>query len=366
MISIGIDGNEANVKEGVGVSIYTLNLLNYFKNISDKDLVFNVYLKNYNLEFLPKESPSFKYRFVRPKALWSQFSLPINLITENKNHVFFSPAHYAPRFCPIPLVVTLHDLSYYYYPDEFLKKDLYKLLNWTKYSVQKAKKIIAVSQSTKKDIIKFLKVPENKIKVIYNGFEKKKKNTSIKNKININKPYILYVGTLQPRKNLITLVAAFNEFKKKYPEYKLVIVGKKGWLYEDIFKTVKSFKLEKEVIFTGYVNSNVLIRLYQNAFCFVLPSFYEGFGIPILEAMSYSCPVICSNTSSLPEIAGDAALLFNPNNYSELLKQLLILKTNTNLRVKLIDKGLKRTKNFSWQKCAKETLDILIEAAKES
>ena len=145
-----------------------------------------------------------------------------------------------------------------------------------------------------------------------------------------------------------------------------LLKAEKVTIYEDIFKTVKSFKLEKEVIFTGYVNSNVLIRLYQNAFCFVLPSFYEGFGIPILEAMSYKCPVICSNTSSLPEIVGDAALFFNPNNYPELLKQFLTLETSSNLRTKLIDKGLKRTKNFSWQKCAKETLDILIEAAKES
>jgi len=368
-MKIAIDGNEANVKERVGVSVYTFQLLLYFKKISSKDTEFIIFLKNKPLKSLPFENEYFKYEVVPGSILWSQTSLPFRLyqskFLKQKIDVFFSPAHYSPRLSPFNTIVTIHDLSYYYYPNEFLKKDLYKLKNWTKYSVNNAKNIIAVSKTTKKDIIKFYNIQENKISVIYNGYEKKikhninNKKELLKSRFNINNPYIMHVGTLQPRKNIILLIKAFSEFKKRYEEYRLVLVGKKGWMFKDIFKQVKDMGLQNDIVFTGYISNRELQMLYQNAFCFVLPSFYEGFGIPILEAMSNNCPVISSFSSSLCEIGGNACLYFNPNDKNELVEKLNIMVKKPETRKVLINKGKERVKMFSWEKCSKETLELL-------
>lgn len=374
---IGIDGNEANVSEKVGVSVYTLKLLEYFQEKADDQTQFVIFLKSKPRGDLPRENEYFTYSVIGGTLLWSQTFLPLELYKRKTLgqdiKVFFSPAHYIPRLCPVPAIVTIHDLSYFYYPHEFLKKDLYQLKNWTKYSVEKAKRIIAVSKTTKKDLIKFYNTPEEKIEVIYNGYEKTSGKTSEveedsdvtledgkTSEVKLSKgKYILYVGTLQPRKNIDTLINAFSQFKKIYPEFKLFIVGKKGWLYNHIFKKVDELNLKKDVDFKGYIPDEDLSNLYLNAFCFVLPSLYEGFGIPILEAMSFDCPVISSFTSSLPEVGGDACLYFDPANPQELSEKLTQLLENRRLRNELIKKGRERIKSFSWKKCADDTLNIL-------
>jgi len=358
---IGVDGNEANVEKKVGVSIYTLNLLNYFNKIANKNISFKIFLKNNPRNELPKENKYFKYEVVHGNFLWSQIFLPIRLYKKKDIDIFFSPAHYLPRFCSVTSIVTIHDLSYLYYPEDFLKKDLFQLKNWSSYSLKKAKKIIAVSKTTKKDIIKNYKIPDEKIEVIHNGYEKpiKYQISNIKFE-KINDPYILYVGTLQPRKNILTLIKAFEKFKNFYPEFKLIIAGKKGWLYDKIFRLVTDLGLEGDVYFTDYVTDNQLVFLYKNAFCFVLPSFYEGFGIPLLEAMSFDCPVISSFYSSLPEIGADACLYFDPNNVFDLVEKLKLLKENKKLRKELTKKGKTRIKEFSWKKCADQTLKVIL------
>jgi glycosyltransferase involved in cell wall biosynthesis len=362
---IGVDGNEANVQNKVGVSVYTLNLLNYFKKNSDRFTRFKIFLKEKPLPQLPSSSKYFSYEVVSGKFFWTQIFLPLRLFKKEID-VFFSPAHYGPRLCPIPLVVTIHDLSYIYYPDEFLKKDLYKLRNWTKYTVLKAKKIIAVSQSTKNDLIKIYKISPQKIKVIYNGFNQYKgiKASALKEK-KLQKPYILYIGTLQPRKNLVNLIQAFYKFNQIYPQFELIIAGKKGWLYQKIFEEVENLGIENKVFFTDYVTDHQLVYLYQNAFCLVMPSFYEGFGLPILEAMNFRCPVIASFSSSLPEVGGEACLYFNPQDVNDLTEKLMKLKNDILLRKKLIKKGKERIKLFSWDKCGQETLQILEELAND-
>ena len=173
---IAIDGNEANVEKKVGVSVYCYNIIKYLSKRADKNLMFKIFLKNTPINDLPEENDFFKYEVVKGHIFWSQLFLPLRLweykLKKQNFAAFFSPAHYAPRYCPSPLVVTIHDLSFFYYPGDFLKKDLYKLRHWTAYSVQKARKIIAVSKTTKKDLIKFYNLPDDKIEVIYNGFEK--------------------------------------------------------------------------------------------------------------------------------------------------------------------------------------------------
>lgn len=365
---IGIDGNEANVTEQVGVSVYTLNVLQYFHKKAGSSLQFNIFLRDEPLPHLPKQIPYFTYITVSPKWLWSQLFLPFYLLTHRNIDIFFSPAHYAPRFSPAPSVVTIHDLSYFYYPQDFLKEDLYKLKYWTKYSVRKAKKVIAVSQNTKQDLTKFYSTPQEKIEVVFNGYERKIKNPQGKSQKLMfvrNNPYILYVGTLQPRKNIPTLIKAFKLFSMNNPQFQLVITGKKGWLYDEIFNEVRNQGLEQKIIFTGYVPDEELPTLYKNAFCFVLPSLYEGFGIPLLEAMSFKCPVISSNTSSLPEIGGDACLYFDPRDENELVEKLEKLK-DSKLRDELSKKGSERIKLFSWEKCATQTLEVIKTAYHES
>ncbi|OGK20333.1 hypothetical protein A3C23_02895 [Candidatus Roizmanbacteria bacterium RIFCSPHIGHO2_02_FULL_37_13b] len=363
---IGVDGNEANVEKRVGVSVYTYELLKYFQKKASNDTQFIIYLRVNPESSMPVETQFFKYRVVKG-PLWSQIFLPIDLYLNRKINVFFSPAHYTPRFCPIPLVVSIHDLAYEYYPDEFLKKDLYKLKNWTKHAVSQAKRIIAVSNNTKKDIVKFYKIPKEKIDVVYNGYTNRitldtlhasRSNLNTKYQI-LNTKYLLYVGTIQPRKNLLTLIEAFHLLLHDKPDFKLVIAGKKGWMYDEIYQKVEKLKLTDKIMFTGYINESELSFLYQNAAIYVLPSLYEGFGIPILEAMSHGCPVICSNVSSLPEIGANACLYVNPNDKIELKLKIVKLIEDRELRADLIEKGKQRIKKFSWEKCGIETLAIL-------
>ncbi len=356
---IGIDGNEANVDNLVGVSVYAQSLLSHFQKKADSKTRFTIFLRNKPQNHLPKETEFYRYNTISPFFLFSQITLPLALMVQKDLDVFFSPAHYAPRVSPVPTIVTIHDLSYFYFPQEFLRKDLYQLKNWTKYSVKKAKKVICVSKETKKDLIKFYKTPEEKIEVIYNGYEK----TAIKPKSHrfklFKERYILYVGTLQPRKNIQTLIRAFQIFQKESPDFKLVLTGKKGWLYDKIFELVKTLNLQDRVVFTDYVPDGELITLYQNAFCFVLPSFYEGFGIPLLEAMAEGTPVIAAGSSALPEIGGDACLYFDPHNVNGLVRLLSRLKNDEDLRKKMIEEGKKRIKLFSWKKCSDETLKVI-------
>lgn len=357
---IGIDGNEANVTLRVGVSVYTLNLLRYFKKTSDDKIRFKVFLRNKPLTDLPGQNKYFTYEVVDGAFAWSQVFLPLRLFFKKDIDVFFSPAHYAPRFCPVPSVITIHDLSYLYYPEDFLKQDLYKLQHWTEYSIKQSAKIIAVSKTTKKDIIKAYSTSDDSIQVIYNGYQKRTGIQESKFKLKeITKPYFLYVGTLQPRKNILTLIQAFAQFKKLDPTFELIIAGKKGWMYERIFDEVSDLGLNHDVFFTDYVTDQQLAFLYENAYCFVLPSFYEGFGIPILEAMSYGCPVISSFSSSLPEVGDEACLYFDPNSVSDLVEKMQLIHEDSKLRKELIQKGKKRVKEFSWEKCGEETLTII-------
>jgi len=368
---IGVDGNEANVREKVGVSVYTFKHLTYFQQKANKNQRFIIFLKNPPHKDLPDETEFYKYKVVKGSFLWSQIFLPLallkNVFSSDRINVFFSPAHYTPRLAFCPIVVTIHDVAYLHFPEEFLKKDLYQLRNWTLYSLKNASKIISVSKTTKKDVMNYYHIPQEKIEVIYNGFEKEFEEHNVESVgetmiPKITSPYILYVGTIQPRKNIITLIRAITLLNKTHPDFKLVITGKKGWLFDQIFKEARDLYLENKIIFTGYVNEEELVYLYKGAFCFVLPSFYEGFGIPLLEAMSFDCPVISSFSSSLPEVGGEAALYFDPNNYKELADKILMLNSDKTLRQELIIKGKKRTQQFSWSTCAKETLKVLTNA----
>lgn len=373
LVLIGIDGNEANVNNRVGSNIYAFEILRGIKNL-DKEDKFEIYLREKPLPDLPKEDNKWKYKVFGPKKFWTQFALPLRLFLQSKKpDVFFTPGHYAPRFCPVPSVISILDTSYLLFPNYFKKRDLIQLKLWTSYSINNAKKIITISNSTKKDIVKYYKINRDKITVIYPGYDEDRfnqnlssvKTSGILEKYKINKPFILFVGTIQPRKNLIRLIDAYKNISKKNKDINLVIAGKMGWLYDRIVDEVN--KNNSNIKLVGYVEDKDLPFLYKEARCFVLPSLYEGFGIPAVEAMAVGCPVIVSNVSSLPEIVEDAGIAIDPidtKSIKEGIERALNLKEEE--KNILIAKGLQRAKLFSWEKCAEDTLKILKEVVNEN
>lgn len=360
---IGIDGNEANVPKRVGISEYAFELLNEFKKNS-VHTQFLIYLKDMPLGDMPQESENWKYLVFGPKKLWTQFALPFHLFTQkNKPDVFFSPSHYGPRFSPIPTAIAIMDVSYLRFPELFAKKDLYQLENWTAYSAKNATRIFTISDASKNDIITFYQVKKEDIIVTYPGIKQGVTQSTametLQKKYTIPRKYILFVGTIQPRKNIGRLIEAFAKIATKYSDVDLVIVGKKGWMYEPILEMPEKYHVSNRIHVLNFISDDDLTGLYTNALCFVLPSLYEGFGLPVLEAMKYGCPVITSNTSSLPEAGGDACLYVDPRDVSDIALKLEKMISDQKLRKALIAKGKEHIKKFSWEVSAKKTLAVL-------
>jgi glycosyltransferase involved in cell wall biosynthesis len=280
----------------------------------------------------------------------------------------------SPIFYNKPSISTIHDLTLHFYPDKFYTQKHRSLKKWAqiaayrttiKATAKKAKHIIAVSKNTKKDISQQLNILPNKISVIHEGVaaEFKPATDTTHNKktledLNITMPYILYTGAWRVHKNLINLIQAFNIVSKQIPTIKLVLTGKIDPDYPEIPAIVKELHLEQKIITPGMVTDQQLIHLYQSAELFVFPSHYEGFGLPPLEAMACGTPVVVSNSSCIPEICGTAALYSNPNNYTEMAGTMLKVLLNKELHQQLVQKAEKNLKRFSWEKMAKETIEI--------
>ncbi|MDD4027177.1 MAG: glycosyltransferase family 1 protein [Candidatus Shapirobacteria bacterium] len=375
---IGIDGNEANIKSRVGVGQYAFNLL---KNIYliDKKNQYIIYLKNPPLTDLPKENKNWHYRVFGPQKLWTKFALPIHLYTQKeKLNLFYSPSHYSPQFAPCPTLPTIHDLGYLLFQSQFTKKDLYQLIKWTDQSIKKAVHIITVSNFSKTEIEKTYKVNPEKITIAYNGVDNppklddKKQKEILKFYDLTSKSYYLYLGTLKPNKNIPFLISAFAKYLKQKKEKSslhqgrmsegqvgLVISGKKGWLFNEIFETVKKEGIEKNVIFTDFVDESQKWTLYQNAKALIMPSIYEGFGIPVIEAMKVNTPVISSDIAPLKEVIENNGFYFNPTNQQELVDQIIKLEKIKPKELKEItDKAKIRANFFSWTNTAKSVLSV--------
>lgn len=375
---IGIDGNEANVQKRVGISEYAFWLLHYFAEFAQKGktpgVTFVIYLKQAPVKALPKETPNWKYKIVGPGKLWTQFGLPLHLfLTRSKPDVFFSPTHYAPRFSPVPSVISVMDLSFLRFPELFNKSDMYQLKNWTKYSVKKAAQILTISNSSRNDIIETYQIPEEKVLTIYPGIKQTVTleprvyaMNELKAKYGISDKYILFVGTLQPRKNIGRLIEAFSVAKKQEKvdkDLQLVIIGKKGWLFESILEAPEKYGVKDSVLFLESINDEELTIFYKHALVYVLPSLYEGFGLPVVEAMKHGTPVITSNVSSMPEAGGDAAVYVDPEDVNDLAKKIVKVVSDKDLRKELSEKGKKQAAKFNWEKTAKETLKVLVDVA---
>ncbi len=262
-------------------------------------------------------------------------------------------------------VITVHDLAFLLYP-HFLTKESARYYGQIDQAWRKTDHIIAVSEATKQDSIKMLGVPEKKITVIheaanpiYRPLPLDEARQQVKAKYKLDQDFILFVSTIEPRKNLPGLLQAYRQLRDKYKRNELlVLAGSKGWLWEEVYETVSNLNLEKHVIFLGRVPLADLVYLYNAARVLVHPSFYEGFGLTPLEAMTCGTPAIVSNTSALPEVVGDAAVMINPHDLDGLTVAMWRVLTEENLRQDLIQKGLKRAAGFSWKKAAKQTLEV--------
>ncbi|MCL4338865.1 glycosyltransferase family 4 protein [Patescibacteria group bacterium] len=379
---IGIDANEANADFRVGIGQYAFQLLrhiyflrkNKYKELELSNVSFRIYLKNRPRDDMPVTNSWWDYEIFGPPKAWTQVALPFKLFIQRpRPDIFFSPSHYSPRFAPCPCAMSIMDLSFINFPEMFRKKDLYQLTRWTEYSVKKAAKVFTISYYSKKSIVEYYKVRDDKVVVTYPGYDSDVFNTNekrnerleerLKKKYHLSDNFILFVGTLQPRKNIKKLIEAFEKIimSGDKTNLQLVIIGKKGWLFEDILEAIKTSRVVQRIIVTDYVLPLELPLFYHMASCFVLPSLYEGFGLPVVEAMACGCPVVVSNNSSLPEIIWKSGLLVDPEDSKDIARGIKSVIYDKELRSRMVVGGHDRIKVFSWEKCALQTLKVLQE-----
>lgn len=366
---IAIDGRFASGQR-TGVGRYTLGLISSLAKLIGKNqltLFFNddfEEIENKNVNFLktsiiPESHPL--------NELWENLVLPMYL-RRKKIEIFHSPAFFLPVFkLRTKKIVTIPDLAVFKYPDAFPCKFSKYLQFMIKQSVKRADRIIAVSNFVKDEIINLLRVKEEKISVIYLGIDppfippserEAERIDNFREARGLSRGFILYAGTIEPRKNIINLIRAFSILKQEGFKHKLVLGGKKGWLYEDIFKESENSRFKEDIIFTEYIPDEELRLYYSSCDTFVYPSIYEGFGLPPLEAMSCAAPVVVSDIPVFREVLGDAPIFvdaYRPESIAEGIDKILM---DTKLREEMILKGKERAKSFTWGKTAKDTLKL--------
>lgn len=369
------------LKNKSGIGIYTYELTKRLQEY--KDVEFNGHIFNFiNRNDISKDLDGidieknicslFPYGVYR--RIWHYIPIKYNWLFRDNADIYHFFNFIVPPRIKGKVITTIHDMTYELYPETMDKRNLKRIKSDIQYSVDRSDKIITVSESSKNDIIKFLNVDESKIEIVYNGVDYEKFNKYytedikliVRNKYNLPQNYILYMGTLEPRKNIDSIIEAFALIKKQkdFDNIKLVIAGKKGWLFEDIFNLVDKLNLKDHVIFTDYVDETDKPIIYNMAKLFVFPSLYEGFGIPVLEAMASSVPVIASNVSSLPEVAGNAVILVNPKDIEGIAKNIIKILSDDDLKNELVRKGHIQAQKFTWEASAEKLYNIYKEIMK--
>jgi glycosyltransferase involved in cell wall biosynthesis len=279
--------------------------------------------------------------------------------------LFHAPGFVLPLFNSLPGVVTVHDLAYLLYPAHFPTKRRHYFQWLVPPSLRRARRIITVSENSKRDLCRLLAVPEEKVRVIYNGVEPQFRVATqpalverVRAKYELPPKIVLSVGVLEPRKNLERLVQAFALLRQRGIEHRLVLVGAAGWGYENLLRLPRELGLDDAVRFLGFVSQADLPLLYNAADLFVYPSLYEGFGLPALEAMACGTPVVVSHVSSLPEVVGDAGVLVDPHSVEGIAEAIYRCLRSDGLREELREAGLKQAARFSWHEAARQTLQV--------
>ncbi len=367
---IGIDASRATITQRTGTEGYSLHIIRGLL-AQGSEHRFRLYFRDTPPDELFPCQDNIEYRVIKRQRLWTHRGLG-PAVRREKPDILFVPAHVIPwpNVGGVPSVVTTHDLGYLHYPSKhpFLER---LHLNWsTRHSTRIARRVIAVSQATASDLIALNGVQESKIRVVHSGVDEtlkpvqdQKKIAELKERLKIPGPYILHVGSIQARKNLQRLVDAFDQIKDEHPDISLVLAGRAGWGYERLVEHIQQSQGGDRVILPGYIPDDDLPTLYSGARVYAFPSLYEGFGFPALEAMACNAPVICANTSSLPELVNDAALTVAPTDVNGLAEALRRVLCDPELREDLIKRGAERVKSFTWEASAWATMIVLEEAA---
>ncbi|MFA6146172.1 MAG: glycosyltransferase family 1 protein [Patescibacteria group bacterium] len=362
---IGIDASRANRPQKTGVEWYSYHLIQELKKIplpqGDKFILYAPEELKGDLGIMPA---GWKTKILSwpLKYFWTQKRLSWEMLI-NPPDILFVPAHCLPIFCRAKKIMTIHDLGFKRFPKAYTfgQRIYYSMVH--SFAAKYADKIITPSEFTKTEIINLYKTDPNKIVITplgynkyYNLIEDKNKIEEILAKYQIKKPYLFFVGRLEKKKNIKGLIDAYQQLLKQKYSLQLVLAGSPGFGYQEVKSQIKS--LGENIRQINYVEPKDLVYLYASAEAFIFPSFYEGFGIPLLEAMACGCPIVASNQGSLPEVAQDAALYFDPRNSLQMVEAIKRIINEQDLRKELIEKGLARVKEFSWQKCAEKTFKI--------
>jgi glycosyltransferase involved in cell wall biosynthesis len=354
-----------------GIGIYTQEIFKRVVQLMPEHQFYFLFDRAYDSEFIFAKnvtpivvSPPARHPFLW--YWWFEKSIP-KVLKEHQIDLFISPDGYASLRTNVPQIVTIHDLAFEHYKAHtpFLVYQYYK--HFVPKFCEKASKILAVSAFTKQDIIERYGIEENKIDVVYNGFNNSKQSTvsSMQSKTLtaynlLNTTYFIFIGAVHPRKNVLGLLKAFEGFKSTYTHtHKLVIIGRKAWMNAELEDFYQHMNFKKDVVWIEKIERSDLLQILEHAFALVYPSFFEGFGIPIIEAMSFGVPVISSNASCLPEVVGNAAILVNPNDTNEIVNAMNELIENETLRNQLITKGKIRAQDFDWNISAKKVVLVI-------
>jgi glycosyltransferase involved in cell wall biosynthesis len=359
-MNIGFDLSITRLNQA-GASIYANSLYHALQKLL-KDDQLTLFSTSQRRVMGQHKTIATRLQSIRHDLLWSHITLPIQA-NRARVDILHAPAYTAPLISPCPIAVSILDVLPLMEPRKFpIWQRNYSRIFFP-LSAKYAAAILTISEQSKRDIVEYLKVPDGKVTVTYLApsaefrVVEPKAIAAVKEKYGIDY-FLLNVCTVEPRKNISRTLQAFARIKDQFPDYKLIHAGSKGWLYDDIFAEAQRLGLEDRVQFLGRVPLNDLVALYNAADAFIYPSLYEGFGIPLLEAMACGCPVITSNVSSLPEVAGEAARLVDPQSVDQIADAMTELLTNDTVRGDLREKGLRRAAQFSWSRCAEETLAV--------
>jgi len=375
-IHIGLNAHLLSLTEtyrGAGINWYIRNLLTHLPCV-DRDNCYTAFLGDRRFTSSELTLKVSRLPTSRPvvRIFWEQAVQPFALQKERVD-LLHALAFVTPLLSPCPAVVTIYDLSFILYPDSFKRAKRFYLRLFTHLSARKARRVIAISQSTQRDVVRLLGVPPDKVEVVYCGLDEafrplaKDQVAAFRSKRGLPERFILFVGTIEPRKNVTRLIEAFATLRPCDPAtlrpcdpatLKLAIGGAKGWFYEDVFARVEELGLEDKVMFPGYIPASELPLWHNAAELFVYPSLYEGFGLPPLEAMACGTPVVAANTSSLPEVVGQAGLTVDPLDVEGLAEAMRRALGDEALRQEMRERGLQRAKGFSWTKTAQETVQV--------
>jgi glycosyltransferase involved in cell wall biosynthesis len=351
-LRIAIDASRTTAARITGTELYSLQMIRALIRLNTRHTITLYFRDAPPMELLPA-SPLVTTKVIPFSRLWTHVRFAAELWRDRPD-VTWVPAHTLPALFPGRAALTIHDLGYKHFPDAH-PTNARRYLEWTtRYSAQRANVVLADSMATARDLTELYDTPSAKIRVVYPGVDAPPKGDieEVRRKYNLPERYFLSIGTLQPRKNIARLVQAYA--KAAVPDVGLVLAGAKGWLYDPEWT-----EGVEGIVMPGYVDEADKGALYDGALALLLPSLYEGFGFPVLEAMHSGTPVLCSRTSSLPELAGDAALLVDPMDVDSIAVGMVRLATDGALRQSLRAKGYVQALRFTWASAAKTTLTAL-------